>query len=86
MKIRFGDFRYGAPKAGVSNPAPGGLVSCRVQLQPRLNTPEPAYQGLTRHTRNLQAGVLKKVGAKLCRTPALRGHGDRKNIRFGGKL
>ncbi len=38
MKIRFGDFRYGAPKAGVSNPAPGGLVSCRVQLQPRLKT------------------------------------------------
>ncbi len=32
--------------AGVSNPAPGELPSCRFQLQPQSNTPEPANQAL----------------------------------------
>uniref|UniRef100_A0A672P3F5 Ras-related protein Rab-6B-like n=1 Tax=Sinocyclocheilus grahami TaxID=75366 RepID=A0A672P3F5_SINGR len=36
-----------------------------------MNTREPANQALTRHTRNLKAGVLRQVGAKLCKTPAL---------------
>ncbi len=36
----------------VPNPAPGGPLSCRVQLHPQLNTPEPANQDLIRHTRN----------------------------------
>ncbi len=31
---------------GVSNPAPGELLSYRFQLQPQSNTPEPANQGL----------------------------------------
>jgi len=59
-------YRYhNGVRPGVSNTAPGGPVSCRVQLQPQLNTPEPANQGRTRHTRNFQAGVLRQVGAKL---------------------
>jgi len=36
----------------VPNPAPGGPLSCRVQLRPQLNTPEPANQDLIRHTKN----------------------------------
>ncbi len=32
------------------------------------HTPEAANQGLTRHTRNVQAGVFRNVVAKLCRT------------------
>ncbi len=32
--------------AGVSNPAPGELPSCRFQLQPQSHTPEPANQGV----------------------------------------
>jgi len=41
---------------GVSNPAPEGPLSSRVQLQPQLNTPDnQGNQGLTRHTRNFQA-------------------------------
>ncbi len=51
----------------VSNPVPGGPMSCRVQLQPKSSTPESSNQGLTRHTRNFQEGVLRKGGAKLCR-------------------
>ncbi len=31
-------------RAGVSNPAPGELLSYRFQLQPQSNTPEPANQ------------------------------------------
>ncbi len=33
-------------RPGVSNPAPGELLSYRFQLQPQSNTPEPANQGL----------------------------------------
>ncbi len=54
------------PTSGLSNPAPGGTPSCTLNL-----TPEAANQGFTRHTRNFQAGVLRQVGAKLCRTVAL---------------
>ncbi|CAM4565631.1 unnamed protein product [Leuciscus chuanchicus] len=45
---------------GMSNPAPGGPLSCRVQLQLQLqfNTPEPANQGLSSQPRNSQADVL----------------------------
>lgn len=32
------------PRAEVSNPVPGELPSCRVQLQPLSNTPEPAIK------------------------------------------
>ncbi len=35
------------------------------------NTPESANQALTRYTRRFRAGVLRQIGAKLCRTPAL---------------
>ncbi len=38
--------RYWFPGAGVSNPAPGELLSYRFKLQPQSNTPEPANQGL----------------------------------------
>ncbi len=33
-------------RTGISNPAPGELPSWRFQLQPQLNTPEPANQGV----------------------------------------
>jgi len=49
----------------MSNIATGGPLSCRVQLQPQLNTPGPANKGLTRHTRNVQAGVLRQALALL---------------------
>jgi len=49
----------------VSIPSPGGPAEL-----PQLNTPEPANQGLTRHTTNFQASV-GQAGAELCRTVAL---------------
>ncbi len=55
---------YKCFSTGVSNPAHGGPLSCRVE-----HTPEAANQGLTRHTRNLKEGVFRKVGAKLCSGP-----------------
>ncbi len=36
-------------KSGVSKPVAGGPLFCRVQLQPKLNTVEPANQGLIQH-------------------------------------
>lgn len=36
----------GFTAAGVSSPAPGGTLSWSVYLQPHLNTPEAATQGL----------------------------------------
>ncbi len=33
-------------RTGVSNPAPGEILSCRFQLQPQLNTPRPGNQGV----------------------------------------
>lgn len=33
-------------RSGITNHAPGGLPSCRFQLQPQSNTPEPAKQGV----------------------------------------
>jgi len=66
----------------------GGVQSCSWRatvlqsLDTHLNTPATANQALNRHTRNFQAGVLRQVGAKLCRTaapefghPDLHGHG-----------
>lgn len=35
----------------------------------QLNTPGLANQGPTRHTRNIHAGILRQVGAKLCGPP-----------------
>ncbi len=32
--------------AGISNPTPGELPSCRCQLQPQSSTPDPAKQGI----------------------------------------
>ncbi len=58
------------PRPGVSKLAPGGPLSFKVCSNP-LNAPESANQGLTRHTRNFQAGVLRQVGAKFYRTVAL---------------
>jgi len=52
-------------KAGVSKPAPGASLSCRVQ--PQSNTPKPADQDLPRHIRNFQAGVWRQVGANSSR-------------------
>ncbi len=55
-------------------------MSCRVKLQPELNTPELANQGLTRHTRNFKAGVSRQVGVELSRTEA----GDPCPLETGG--
>ncbi len=50
---------------------PGGPVSLQSLAPTLINTPEAAYQGLAWYTRSFHAGVLRQVGAKLCRTPAL---------------
>lgn len=42
----------------------GGPVSCIFYSQPQLNTPEPGNQAFSSYTRNIQTGLLKKVGAK----------------------
>jgi len=43
--------------------------------QPQSNTPAQADNGLTRHNRHFQTGVLRQVGAKLCRTVTPSGAG-----------
>lgn len=62
-------YTHAAIQYALSNPAAGGPLSCRVQLQPQLNTLEPSNQG-HRHTRNFQAGVWSQAGSKR-RTVAL---------------
>ncbi len=52
---------------GVSNPAPGELLSNKFQLQPQSNTPEPANQGFKGYLlisdRSVGAGLeLKSAG------------------------
>lgn len=37
---------FGWFASGVSSPAPGGPLPCKVQFQPLLNTPEAANHGL----------------------------------------
>lgn len=45
---------------GVANPALGGLPSCRVELQLKPNTPEPADQGIQDYS-------VSNVGTEICR-------------------
>ncbi len=49
----------------ISNPAPGELPSCRFQLQPQSNTPEPANQGVQGYL------IITDRCAEVCRTVAL---------------
>ncbi len=58
-------------KPGVTKRIPGGPVSLQSLAQP-YNTPEADNQGLAWYTGSFHAGVLRQVGAILCRTPALR--------------
>ncbi len=49
-------------KAGVSNPATGELLLCRIQLQPYSNTPEPDNQGVQHYFI-----ITGRVRAEVCR-------------------
>ncbi len=53
----------------VSKHGPGGPEE--FSSNPNQTHLNQIIQGLTRHTRIFQAGVLRQVGGKLCKTPAL---------------
>ncbi len=50
---------YGFFRTGVSKLGPGGLVSCRVQLQPLSNTPETANLSILETFRQVFWGKLE---------------------------
>jgi len=54
--------------APVSNSAPEGATVLESSAPTPTKHTRTANQGHNRHTRNFQAGLLRKVGAELCRT------------------
>ncbi len=57
-------------KAGVSNPAPGELLLCRIQLQLQSNTPEPDNQGVQDYF-IITGRCWSRGGDEVCRMGAL---------------